>query len=146
MTSSEIDFDGDEVEISVRGKKATMFACDEVDAIFAAIKAADAANPLPDVLNEETGLMEPGTHGKGESFVAMLVSHFKENHGLEVRPNVAYAIWNALTRKADEYRDFFENGRSSQPPLGSPLKESSADAKLNERLSTMQDNSGPQNA
>lgn len=141
--SDVIDFDGDEVVIRVRGVEKTLFACDEIDKIREKIRNADESNPLPQELDQETGLMVPGTHAKGQPFVDVLTSHFKES-GLEVRDNVAYAIWNSLTKKAEEYRDFFENGRSSPSPSGSPLKESSADAKLRERLSTTQGESAPQ--
>ena len=142
--SDVIDFDGDEVVIRVRGVEKTLFACDEIDKIREKIRKADETNPLPQELDQETGLMVPGTHAKGQAFVDILTTHFKEV-GLDVRDNVSYAIWNALTKKADEYRDFFENGRSSPSPSDSPRQESSADAKLRERLSTTPDESAPQN-
>lgn len=143
MSDDVIDFDGDKVELSVRGARATVFACDEVDAIREKIKAADEANSLPMWTNPDTFLEEPGTHGRGQEFVNLLKSHFA-GHGLNVRDNVAFAIWNALVKKAEEYRDFFENGRSSPAPSASPQPESSADQKVAALLSTMQDASGQQ--
>lgn len=142
--SDVIDFDGDKVLVRVRGVEKTLFACDEIDEIREKIRKADESTPLPQELDQETGLMVPGTHAKGQAFIDILTAHFKEG-GLDVRDNVAYAIWNALTKKADEYRDFFENGRSSPSPSDSPRQESSADAKLRERLSTTPDESAPQN-
>lgn len=143
--SDVIDFDGDEVVIRVRGVEKTLFACDEIDKIRGLVAAADESVKLPERLDTETGLMVAGTHWEGERFVKIVVAHFKDAHDLTVGENVANAIWCSLIKKANEYRDFFENGRSSPSPSDSPRQESSADAKLRERLSTTPDESAQQN-
>lgn len=143
-TGSEIDFDGDLVELKVRGKTLSVYACDEIDAITQKVDAANTQNPLPLWNNPATLIDEPGTHWRGDAFIKILREHFQEK-GLEVQGNVAYAIWNALVKKADEYRDFFENGRSSPVSSASPQQVSSADAKANALLSSTQDDSARSN-
>ena len=141
MTST-IDFDGDRIELSSQGVTVSVLAADFVDDVFEAIAAADKANPLPEVVDPQTGAMVPGTHASGNEFIAILRAKLLAA-GLDVKPNRAMAIWRAIHKKSEEYADFFLNGPSSPPPLDSPPQLSSADAAVSALLSSKESDSAP---
>jgi len=144
MSDDVIDFDGDQVSLSARGKTVTVYASDEIDKVIAKIKAADEAEPLPPTV-DENGLDQPGTHGSGQEFLQLLRDHFLTEHDLDVKPGVAFAIWSALVRKSEEYRDSFVCGRNSQQPSVSVPTVSSADEKLKKLLSSTPEGLEPRN-
>lgn len=138
-----IDFDADLVSLSSMGKTVEIYACDFVDSVHEAIAAADKATSLPSYEDLETGVTRPGTHGRGEPFIAILTAQLKAS-GLEVKPRKALAAWRSLVDKTEEYRSFFENGPNSRPSSEAPHPESLADAAASALLSPKADESAPQ--
>lgn len=151
MMSEEINFDGDLVTFSFRGKQVELFAADEVAEIDDEIKARDAkikhedrgpGGLYPDHINE-FGQPVPFTHGRGEAFKAILTEHFKSKHGLTVSPYTAWAMYVKLVEVKDKYVSFFVNGPSSRPPSDSLPPMASADEAAAALLSTTPVDSGP---
>jgi len=143
MSEDVIDFDGDAVTLNVRGQSVHMLAADVVDEVLAEIVELDkaitdeqrASGECPD-WEDEFGVTQKFSHGRGDAFLALLQRRFKTKHELDVKPAVAWAIWCKLKQKAKAYQDFFESGSSSRPPSDSPRPTASADEAAAKRLST----------
>lgn len=144
---SEIDLDGDLVTLTHAGKSIELFAADFIDTVHARVVDLDAdpERTLPEWTDPDTLETRPGTHGRGNEWVGVLRSELARL-GMDVQPNRALAIYAALLRKAEEYRSFFENGRSSPPSSAARPPVSLADAQVSALPSTPEEKSAPQNA
>lgn len=142
--NSILDLDGDKVTITVRGKTAEIYAADFVDSVISLVRRMDNDSPLPETQDPETLDIKPGTHGNGIPFTNILRQILRADYGLEVLPRVAVAIWIAMNKRADEYRESFVNGGSSAESTDSPHPQSSADAAVSGLLSQSEGNSKPQ--
>ena len=151
MSDDVIDFDGDAVVISFRGKKYDLLAADEIDEIHSEIRRLDSLIKPEERLSGEDGSPAkcpngedadgeslPFTHGNGLAFTNLLKAHFNAKHALVAPAATVYAIYRQLLLKKETYESFFVNGPSSPPPLASRPPQASADAALETLRSTMQ--------
>lgn len=138
-----VDLDGDLVTLSSLGQSIQVYAADFMDEVWEEIEKRNKSNPLPEYV-DENGHIQPGTHGRGDEFTAILRENLARK-GLTVRDRKAIAIWDALKAKSEEYQKSFRNGGNSVASMDSLLAPSLADVALSELQSQPVADSAPKN-